>query len=225
MRKELTQAEIESIGLPKWPGLLVKGTSVTREQAAEIILRTDGSYGFSCNEKAWTLQCLKAIGYNGKMSDYGSIQDYDLLCKCETAIGKLELHYVTNSQIASYWIGGPHGWINWDGTIGCNHFNIGKWPSTVDVLEDLRKIAEAWPFLSMVVQLLDKETCEDNPSAVIEYVISQGNVTTYLPEKMLCDIDNDRDWCNHVQFGWERGCTIEMLQEAVALAKKSANKS
>lgn len=39
-----------NIGLPKWPALVVKGTPVTREQAMEIIIKTDGLY-FCSNDR------------------------------------------------------------------------------------------------------------------------------------------------------------------------------
>ena len=46
----MTQSEFFELGLPKWPALLVVGKPVTREQAMEIILRTDDLY-FSSNDR------------------------------------------------------------------------------------------------------------------------------------------------------------------------------
>ena len=47
MEKNLFEVE-----LPKWPALVVIGESVTKEQAMEILIRTDSLY-FGCNDKEW----------------------------------------------------------------------------------------------------------------------------------------------------------------------------
>jgi hypothetical protein len=54
-------------GLPKWPALLVKGESVTKEQAIEILIRTD-DLEFSCNEREFSSE-LSKIFYGIKDSD------------------------------------------------------------------------------------------------------------------------------------------------------------
>ena len=41
---------IKKIALPKWSAMVVKGKSVTEEQAAEIIVRTDSAY-FNNNDE------------------------------------------------------------------------------------------------------------------------------------------------------------------------------
>ena len=41
--------DLLEIGLPKWPALVVKGKKITKEEAAEILIRTD-DFWFSAND-------------------------------------------------------------------------------------------------------------------------------------------------------------------------------
>ena len=51
---------IENIVLPKWPGFLVIGESVTPDQAKEIIIRSDEISYFSTNDHDFA---KKFMGY------------------------------------------------------------------------------------------------------------------------------------------------------------------
>lgn len=92
------------------------------------------------------------------------------------SIGKLELNYLDNNQILTCMATGPYGWCDWEGNIGCNTFNVGKWPEPIDIYEDWVIIAEAFPFLDLTCQILDQETCvNDVPiHVVIEFIIKNG---------------------------------------------------
>ena len=68
-----TREELMSAGLPKWPQMLVTGTTLPAEQALEIIRRTDHFFlGYSGNDhdfisKARKLCCLPyAVCPNGR---------------------------------------------------------------------------------------------------------------------------------------------------------------
>jgi hypothetical protein len=91
-------------------------------------------------------------------------------------MGVLQLSYLENARIASSWIGGPHGWCDWDGTIGCANYNIGKWPTVEAVTEDWHAIAAAFPYLNLRAQLVPDEG--EAESAVVEWQISNGAVST-----------------------------------------------
>jgi hypothetical protein len=51
----MTKKEFFNIGLPKWTAFAVVGTPVTKEQAMEILIRTD-SLCFSTNDREFEKQ-------------------------------------------------------------------------------------------------------------------------------------------------------------------------
>lgn len=147
----------------KWPRLLVVGQPITEEQADEILIRTSNLDFFS-NDKAWeriVADELVEVGAPREPAD-GALSEerirwYREFDAWKRSVGVLNLHYLGNSRIASAWIGGPHGWCDWSGVIGCNTYNIGKWPSTEEVDEDWAAIAAAFPYLDLTAQLLEEE--------------------------------------------------------------------
>lgn len=228
MREELFNKE-----LPKWPALIVVGKPVTKQQAMAINVMTD-RFSFCSNDREFEKQIHKLIyDVDESWSDLTDAlkekhkTDFSGTCGIKESISKkygaLELNYMSNSRIVSSWIGGPHGWCNWDGTIGTNNYNIGKYPSVQDVYEDCVKIAEAFPFLEMKVQLLNQEAGEDErpTEAVIEYSIANGNIDMYEPKGILREPSFGFDDM-YKRFNSpyaERGCTIEKLGEALKVSE------
>ena len=218
------------INLTKWPLLLVSDQKVNQELAAEIIIRT--SYiEVSTNNKDFKNKVNKEFGipsevnYNLPLSE--RITEIDnrlkMIDKIKNELGILDLEYLTNNQIASSFIGGPYGWINWQGQIGCNSFNIGKWPSHERVLCEWELIAKEWPELNFRSQLVPDEGDAEFPA--VEYVIDHGKVTVIenptlklepkstgllLPEDQDIILDTNK----------EIGCTIEQLKSAIYIVKR-----
>jgi hypothetical protein len=196
---ESTLTEFFSIGLPKWPALVVKGERVTEEQASEICIRTNRQY-FGCNSPKLTKE-LHEIFYNlpptnnqfvHSIYDYFDDSDKDKWNKAQKIqdrtkreLGLLDLEYLSNSQIVSSYVGGPHGWCNWNGYIGCDTYNIGKWPSTEDVYNEWKTIAEAFPYLNLKCQLFSGEQCDENVRPLIQYNIINGTVNMEIPTSVL----------------------------------------
>lgn len=197
--------QISNIGLPKWPALLVTGQSVSKDLAAEIIIRTDRNFpnlAGSCNEQE-VCEELSGIFKIPRIPDMFEQEKfktederqawfdnhYDQLDKLQKAYRILDLQYLHNSRISSCWYGGVHGWCNWDGTIGTANYNIGKWPNVEDVANDLICIAKAFPTLQMSVQLLNHECCcqhTDKPNGpVVLFRVSGGEVS--MEEQRLTD--------------------------------------
>src|SRR5271155_4789097 len=150
-----------NVGLPKWPALLIVGESVTEDQAAEIIIRT-GHWPICINDRAWEREVHAILGVVNPYEDVSrDVKSIDALYETFTAwkerMGVLDMEYLYNSQVGSAYIGGPHGWCDWRGVIGCSDYNIGKYPDTVEVLHDWQKIAEAFPFLKLKSQLFNGE--------------------------------------------------------------------
>lgn len=94
--------------------------------------------------------------------------------------GYIHTAYVHNSWIASSYIGGPHGWMHPDGTIGFSH-NVGKWPSVDEVATDWAKLASAFPFIDVGVTLMDREWSEDDRNPVVSMIVRDGSVRLVEP--------------------------------------------
>lgn len=211
--------------LIKWPGFVVVGKSVSKEQAAEIILRTDHCY-FSTNDRAWDKTCKEILEYPRDEDDIG---------KWRESIGNIPLEYLNNSWIGSAYIGGPHGWCDWDGNIGCHYGNVGKWPSVKDVKNDWKAIADAFPFLDLGCQLYNAEIVynaeigELGAQPIVHFKIQDGFVGVYEPDGILKpDVYGAKSGSEATAWlalvtgapGRERGCTEEQLKMAFDICRK-----
>lgn len=202
--------------LPKWPAMTVEGKSVTPEQASEILVRTHSWYS-GCNDREWMEIVWRAAGYDFR-DERGwvrpKVEDVERISK---ELGVLPIGLLHNRRIFSSWVGGPHGWCSWDGTIRSNNYNIGKWPSTEGVLEEWEVIAEAFPFLDLHCQLWTGETCEMPIFPVVEYRVKGGKAKMRLPEMRM-----ERPLPETLVFGfpgYERGCDEATLKRALEIVK------
>lgn len=217
--------------LTKWPRLLVTGEPVTREQANDILIRTNHWGNLCTNDRGWeaivervAAECLGRPkepdnAVRSSMEHTVWVQ----MCQAhwrahdewEKWVGILDLHYLNNSQIVSSYIGGPHGWCGWDGRIGCSTYNIGKWPTIDEVGEDLTLIAKTWPFLTMHVQLLAEEGDGD---PLVTWAVRDGNAEPVEQAELITE---PRDDLVAAVFGVlydpfrERRVTVERLHEAL----------
>lgn len=204
-----------SVDLTKWPRLIVTGDPVTETQANDIILRTNSSYLW-CNDKQWVNDVCDTLGItvdNGH-ADWGSVADY------QRSINALDLDYLHTSRIMSTWIGGPKGWCDWDGTIGCDNYNIGKYPVALTVDEEWRKIAVAWPFLNLRCQLVQDEGEAIDP--VVEWRVHDGEVEVVPPGKLM-RLPHDPQFLAFLGPGGERGVSLERLVVAVAQVREQSH--
>lgn len=174
-------SNVLDVALPKWPALIVVGNSVNTEQAEEILIRTSGLYCYT-NDKEYSDQ-LASI-FNLEIKKYGQ-PEYKSLMRQRERFRILDLEYLVNERICSCWVGGPYGWCDWDGTIGCLNHNIGKWPDVKTVLNEWRLIARTFPYLNLRCQLLDKEACFEDGKPLVEYVVANGKVEVKLPTELL----------------------------------------
>ena len=221
---------IKDIGLPKWPAFVVVGKDVTREQAMEVIIRTTSFY-FSSNDREFEKELYDFLGVKKEEYDRPSWED---ISKIETELkvvrvagsedfdedaGKLQ--YLDNYRVLSAWVGGPHGWINWDGKVGCNNSNIGKWPSVEEVQAEWEAIAKAFPFLDLKCQLFSGESCEKGIVPVVQFDICNGKVKAFEPKTVLKEpvSDTNDSMADLFTPGRERGCTIARFAEAVGYVR------
>lgn len=177
--------------LGKWPRLVAIGKRVSREQADDIIFRTT-TWMPSTNDRNYEKHLLEITGFPKKI-DYSVEQKegreayvkhvnevWDKQDKWRKAHMVVEdLQYLHTDRIASCWVGGPHGWINWNGNIACGNYNVGKRPEPKELLEDCQILARSFPFLEMDMLFLAEEG--EGPE-VLHFVISKGEVTSVKPD-------------------------------------------
>lgn len=157
--------------LGKWPRLLVVGEQVTGEQADEILIRTSCWY-LSTNDRDFEKVVAELAGIS--IGRYG-LFDPRSVARFEQRHQVLDLYYLHNWRICSAWVGGPYGWLDWDGTVGCSTWNIGKWPEVDSVTRDWLLIARAFPFLDLTAQLVPEEGEAGKP--VVQWRVHRGTVT------------------------------------------------
>lgn len=194
-------------GLPKWPQMLVTGASVTKEQALEIIRRTDSFFSFPHgNDHAYVEEAINLVGFPPKpvhprkadltpeaeekfISDLNRYWEAVSCWKADW--GYLETQYVRNDWISSCFISGPHGWCHPDGTIGFAD-NVGKWPSVEEIKNDWEILAKAFPFLEVEITLMNKESCEEDSQPVVSMVIRNEEITLVDPAERDVHADAGR---------------------------------
>lgn len=208
--------------LTKWPRLIVvpeKPEPVTRQQANEILLRTNGPY-FGSNDRAWERSIADVLGIAMTWREVPGMpgggwwdMTYASASEWYKSIGGLDLHYLVNSRIVSAWIGGPHGWLDWDGNVGCSTWNIGKWPSYEEVQEDWSAIAAAFPYLDLHAQLI---TDEGEGDVAGQWRVVGGRAALVEPVARFEPLElSEADVLMRVlgRHG-ERGVDLERLREA-----------
>ena len=218
----VTDEEIKAadqFGLPKWPAMVVHGDPVSPEQAMEILVRTN-HWGSTCNDHEWDRQVFELTGIKREDKGHYLSVDYDDVDRFCTENGVLQLEYLTNSRVSSSFVGGPHGWCDWDGRIGSSNYNIGKWPSAAQILEEWALIAKTFPFLNLWCQLYSHEVCEDEARPVVEYRVEGGRAVCRPPTQRSARPTNDDFEMNLLDIaagraGRERGCSGAKLAQAI----------
>ncbi|CAA9234089.1 MAG: hypothetical protein AVDCRST_MAG83-1226 [uncultured Arthrobacter sp.] len=213
---------LPSVELTKWPRLLVAGDPVTEEQANEILIRTAEWSFMATNDKAWERAVYSAAGI--ALNDRHGWPDHDSVAAFEERHRVISLNYLGNSRIMSAWIGGPHGWCDWDGRIGCTSHNIGKWPSVEEVHDDLVKIAAAFPYLTMRVQLVPDEGAAGR--AAVEWRVQDGLAKVNEPSGLITEPTELSEGAFLAVFssapGRERGVSLMRLTHALRQVAESA---
>ncbi|MFC7641532.1 hypothetical protein ACFQX6_11430 [Streptosporangium lutulentum] len=137
-------------------------------------------------------------------------------------MGILRLHYLDNARIASSWIGGPKGWCDWDGQIGCSTYNVGKWPTVEELTSDWETIAAAFPYLKLHAQVVDNE---GDGKAAATWAVRDGRAALVEPVDLVTPMQHldELDVIGRILgLGGERGVTLERLREALDQVAKAA---
>ena len=175
-----------------------KGKRVSKEEATEIIRRTDAFYEklYNGNNHKFNRTLYRLSGVK---ADYKAIEDAHTCCDMDYKYiiggkdvfdniriydkwkteewGCLGLHYFLNHWISCAYIGGPYGWISPEGEIGGLLYGEKYGIETEELEEDLKKVATEWPSLEFTVYLVDSSGSSDDPFWVYaEWKVSGGNV-------------------------------------------------
>jgi len=214
--------------LPKWSGLLVLGEPVSPERAAEILVRTDAlqfwsndrEFDADLNEIVYGLRVSGNRFYEAALKTWGEMnlgQMWERLDRIDRELGQVELNYLRNARIVSTWVGGPHGWCNWDGTVRAANYNIGKKPTVREVYDDWVSIARTFPDLKLRSQLLAGGDIA-GALPVVEFVVDSGRVEMVEPVCRLMDPE-PIDFMPFDDPLRERGCTLEQFRWAHDLVR------
>lgn len=177
----MTKEQAFKIGLPKWPQCVIFGNPVTKEQALEIIRRTDNFFnGYFGNNHEFDNSAAQ-ICRLPQMRSYEKkdrVLDWESYSKASDEFKEkwknIETNYIFNDWISCCWVGGPHGWCHPDGVIAFQN-NIGKWPDVEDVYEDLEILAKEFPFLNLTCTLMNDEEF-DATESLVSFEVKNGEV-------------------------------------------------
>lgn len=184
------------ISLPKWPAMVVTGEPVSREQALEVIMRTDSYWCYpSTNYRDIDDEIMLELDLAliPEMKNFEDSDEYfeasrvwkENLQAFRDSIGYVDdLEFLHNSWVGSSYIGGPHGWISPDGTISQTDKNIGKWPDVENVYNEWKLIAKEFPFLKLNATLFNGESCDENPEPLVTFKVKDGRVRMVDPSKV-----------------------------------------
>ena len=200
---------LSDVALIKWPQMIVTGASVTREQAKEIIIRTDPFFSDTTlyaggNDQEFTIRYQQQSGVLAAVS----CSDQQIRERVQEAVDSvvkpIPLDYLDNDWASSGFIYGPHGWCQPDGTIEY-HDNIGKWPEAVDLYDEWQSIARAFPYLSLFASFMDAESCDTDASVVLQFVIHEGAVRVvkggHAPVARKIRVADDVCFCSRSEHG------------------------
>jgi len=181
--------ELLDLYLPKWPQMLVSGRKIIKQDALEIIRRTDSFFSWGGgNDREYVKNVYKMLKIP-EMDDYEDYRSYasdkDAWEKKWNYIGD-KFEYVHNSWISNAFIYGPSGWCHPDGKIEF-FYNVGKWPSCEDIYDEWAAISKYFPTINLAAVLFDGEHSEDT-KPVIGFLIKGGGVEIYNPNvgDLLC---------------------------------------
>lgn len=209
----------------KWPALLVRGVTLTEEQANEVIVRSTSLYLLCGNDRAWGDQVHEAYGVAPRLARSAEYNRYGReVDAVERRLGIVGTEYLgLEGRIYSAMIGGSYGWCNWNGEVR-SAYNVGKWPSVEELTDQWTDVARAFPFLSLTAQAFDCETCEllDSTPPCAQWTIKDGEARLDETPGAVLDVGPvEMDVAKIIEPWWksptrERGVSIERLRAAIA---------
>lgn len=228
MTETNTKASLLGAALSKWPLMFVWGTSVTQEQAKDIILKTvkffhDPNKHAGGNNHQWNAWAREQLGMGpierrieelSQKVGWAEANErmYDVKERFCTLLGAVPLSYVTNDWASSIYILGPNGWAHPDGTIQFSDA-IGKYPEVSEVLQDWTNLAQAFPYLDLTATLVN-EDIEGQPAQFVVSFRVQGGSCELMEPVSPPEAAPSRDHASAVQRWADGGRHEQGLPDA-----------
>lgn len=185
--KEILPKNLKDITLPKWTTMLIKGNTITKEQAMEVLVRTNDWGDFEHSEKeieelyiAIEKYFINFLPPEEQISGFNFYENKDLFF---STLKILDFSNIHNTKIHS-----KRGWLDWNGKIFSNNYNLGKWPSALYVYEDIKNLVNNFNFIKYLdVQLV--EELEGGESIILLNIkYDNGYFFIYKDQKnFICD--------------------------------------
>lgn len=160
----------QKIHFSKWSGLLSSGDSLSDEQTAEIIIKTNSWHKFYFNDDNDIAFLIKKIYFNHLPEEDqidGPEQRLDIMKFYEIfRLNNLNINYLKNNLIYPRDDFAYGLWIDWDGNTIKKDNDVGKKCSVIDLLNDVRQIKKNFPYIkNLTFQFLryESKTPIDNP--------------------------------------------------------------
>ena len=208
--KKLENETID-LRLSKWAGLLVTGDHITKEQALEIMIRTDLLYNSFRFEKSYSDSLFKMIKktYVSFPSPEDQISDVGVeIDRYYKIFGVISLNYLNNQKIS--FDGGLYGWVNENGKVFSNNYNIGKNATFSSLINDIKLILESFDFIKNInFQFLNKEFLGINKNVILTIKVINREIYYSLEDRdLICEISNEtvddfidhREDINHIKM-------------------------
>ena len=169
--------------LSTWNGIVLEGQSISKEDAARVILRTTNLRGLNITDPLWK---EKVFGMFGIPMNWDTdpldpdldpffeeaVEKYGLLADSS---GFSRLEFFSNWKIFSDSKWGAHGWVDWDGQVFCNSWDIGKYPTEDLIQEEWELISSCFPFLDLTFLVYSGPLFEYS-FPFYKYRVSEGKV-------------------------------------------------
>jgi hypothetical protein len=176
------------IKLPSWVGLLVIGKTLNKKQTYQVITQTDN---FQFEDTPYYKTIYNREYHKTQIFSYENYLEQKKYLKDK--FNKLDLNFLNNERFISSFIYGEHGWLNWNGQIKTNYYNIGKNPQSKEIYNEWLLIAQAFPFLNLTCQILDDEISVKYAKPILQFEINNGNIDIIKPTKKIISIASNKE--------------------------------
>lgn len=233
----------------KWPKMLVTGVKVDNQRTIEDILLNTDPYLTTINKRSWgrlsdiekTYYKESGFEYINKLENhlkdidfsldndiypYGSFVYY-IQWRLQQKLNILNLDYCTTDRASSCFVYGHHGWIDADGNILFTD-NIGKWPSTEEVLNEWKLIAERYHDLDLNITIFTGESSEEEAVPHFNIIVKDGiatyidtpDLSVHVSDKLTSQYDQVNRSCSNRELN---GIPLPMMLNIADTVKNELN--
>lgn len=158
-----------------WVQCFTIGKKVSQKEAMEVLGKLDSAFiETHSNDIDWQKKRDSLLGQDKLISYSADIKE--IYKEKFPNYEHIFLNYFSTEMGDSHFVRGPNGWMHPRGCIW-NTFNIGKYPTLDEILSDLVHIANEFPFIEMVVVMMNDALEEPNRRPKIGISVNKGKVT------------------------------------------------